>query len=313
MKLASRGDASALNRAAVPEDRGEAAHRVDFRSQRNPEAAPEGERDHSQQIDEDVLWEIKPDKRRGHVLGVRPYKVAMGVVEHEVALAEGCRGANVLYNRARHIPATVPRQAQAEPEVSVLVVAEEPVVESTNFDKGVTPVERRRGAGREDFAREERGAGRLPVAALPSDAAHMQRITRRVQRVRIRRHHDPAREERILGQLCRCMKQLLEPTRLGKCIWVEKREPVNVGGLPHSHVVRRSKPDILIEADELQVLEHLFEVFGRTVDACVVDNHRLIRTATLLLQGHQRAAEQRARVRVHDGDGHSEALHESRL
>ena len=85
------------------------------------------------------------------------------------------------------------------------------------------------------------------------------------------------------GCCCRRVKQLLEPARLGKCIGVEEREPLDVGGLPDSHVVRRSEPDVLIEADDSDAREDLFELLGRAVDACVVDNHRPLRTTTSAL------------------------------
>ena len=143
----------------------------------------------------------------------------MRVVEQEVAVADWASPTDVVHDRGRHVPAAVIRQAQPEAQIDILEVTEEPLVESAaarnaSAGKARRPRWRRTPHPPRRRRRDRRDACQAtPLTWKASPAASSGRV---------RRHHDPARKERVLGPLRCGREQLLEPSGLGKRIRIEQ-------------------------------------------------------------------------------------------
>ena len=261
------------------------------------------ERAKEQHVGERELGRVAPREPARHVLRPRPGEVAVRVVDGEVAHGARERRADVVDDRVRHVEAPVAREAQAEGEVGVLEVAEEPLVEAADLEERVAAVQRRCGAGREGLLACEGGArGRRAVVAAPGEAVGMERVAGAVERVGRRGLEQTGGEEVEVRLVGGGAEERLQPAGLREGIGVEERDPVTVVRSPHREVVRGREADVAREPDHLDAAVPLLEPVDRAVRAGVVDDDDPRGRERLAREGVETMGQDVPAVPVHDDD-----------
>ena len=128
--LQYRGRAPGLNTAALPPHEGQALQGVFLGLQKQfPPASFREQEDRCRkgsQVDRDVQRQKDPEERGGHVFDKHPHRIAVSMINGEVApLASRRRSARVMNDRFRNIDGSVPGQTKPESEIDVLQITEE--------------------------------------------------------------------------------------------------------------------------------------------------------------------------------------------
>ena len=172
------------------------------------------------------------------------------MVQLEDGQALGRRTSVVEDDGVGRIPAGVAQLAGAEPEVDILVVDEERLVEAAELPQDVAAPERRASRGAEDLDLVlVLAAVVLPVAAWMREERPVEHVTSAVDRPRRIHEHHLRGGGGGVGMALEACGELLQPGGLGLGVVVEERHVDAACGLD-SAVVGSGEAEVVPELDD---------------------------------------------------------------
>ena len=193
-------------------------------------------------------------------------------------------------------------QAQAQPEIDILVIAEERLGKSADTLEHIPAIERGSSAGPHDFGILGHARGRVQPVSPPGKTERAVVVAGTVEQRGIAleqlgrtEHGDPVIPGNGLGKG-------LQPVRLGKGIRVQQGKP-GPARLPGQQVVAGGESDILRAADQLRRNAKTAQVDLVSVRGRVVEHQDVEIAEALRRQSRQATGQVRARFIGDDKDG----------
>ena len=88
-------------------------------------------------VQRDVLRQIEPEQRTGHILDERPDRVALAVIDGKIAAVPARGRGEMMDHRLVDVQTPVALEPESKPEIDIFEVAEVAFVESANFFEGL--------------------------------------------------------------------------------------------------------------------------------------------------------------------------------